>query len=1205
MAIKDLFDTNISLTRYIEPVISYGQIQPERLKSEITEYVATKAIQEQFGELLRAMYNAMDSGGEHEVGVWVSGFYGSGKSSFTKYLGFAFDESIKVDGQPFVRYLQDRIDDAEVKPLFTSIAKRFPAAVVMVDLASDMIAGSTMEDIATVLYYKVLQWAGYSQNLKVAALERKLEKDGKITAFYARFTELLPGSTWTENHNDPLLMDELIPSLAHEFYPALYKTESSFTSATSGFMKSLEEQVQEMLDIIKTKSQKDHVLFIIDEVGQYVSSRPSLITNLDGLAKLIKRLGDGRAWIFATAQQTLIEDDRRAAINSAELFKLKDRFPIRIDLESRDIKEICYRRLLAKSPLGTETLGKLFDQKGQALRFATSLEDAAYYEEDFDRTSFINLYPFLPAHFEILLRLLGALAKHQGGLGLRSAIKVVRDIMVEEGRNRPRAADREIGWLATMVTIFDALEKDIERAASSIYKASRAVLVRFPGSVIHDEIAKCVAILQILGNLPITSKNVAALMHGSLDEDPRTDKVKKAIEEMVADPMIPLSEEKGRYHFLSEKLRDIEVERGEIPRKSSELLRIRNEALRNAIDPLPSVIIHGSMAVRAGLKVQVSGIPVGLAGEGNDIQMIVEFASAAEFETANARLLNESRTKGSQNVIFLLAPTNPELDELAGDIWQSFRIAELHRSDADAEVREYCKRQEDWVADLESKLKQGLLALLMKGAFIHQGSTSAVASLDEGFTQAAKRMLSSAADLVFSRYDEAPVRTDTQLAERFLRLPNLSSVSSATDPLGLVQVVNGQPTINGAHKAIVSIKDHLERFGSREGKALLEVFSSPPFGWSQDTLRYLFAAMLMAGIIELKVSGHQVRTNGQLALDALKTNRSFGGNVSVSLRESPIGIADLSRASTRVSTLIGQTVNPLEPEICAAVQKHFPKFQAGLGALAERLSALGTKGAERARDAASEISTMLMNDGSDAPRDLGAESSTLNDSLEWSTKVLKNLDSGLDASIRSLQRFERFLGKGLPDTGIPGELKHSAAQDLSRFTEMLGASDFHERGSEFRGILTELENLVRDATVKLAESQKSKIHVARLGLIDLPEWKVLPQETQNSLIAQVEALEIEASEDLDGFQSRMSLDYDIGMTIDTLSKAVRSKGQEIIRERTEDERRKGATFRRMEKLPSNIVSPKQLDELISKVSELKTESAGFSTLDIVLTLEEK
>ena len=145
----------------------------------------TDSIEEQFRKLLDRMQLAMESGSENEIGVWVSGFYGSGKSSFTKYLGFAFDESKKLDNVAFLRRLQDRLNTPQVRALLGTVVQRYPAEVVLLDLASDMVAGATMEDVSSVLYYKVLQWAGYSRNLKVAALEWRIEQDGRTAELEA------------------------------------------------------------------------------------------------------------------------------------------------------------------------------------------------------------------------------------------------------------------------------------------------------------------------------------------------------------------------------------------------------------------------------------------------------------------------------------------------------------------------------------------------------------------------------------------------------------------------------------------------------------------------------------------------------------------------------------------------------------------------------------------------------------------------------------------------------------------------------------------------------------------------------------------------------------------------------------------------------------------------------------------------------------
>jgi len=322
MTIRSLFDPSKDIYRTIEKVITYGASQEGRLKAEISEYVVTESIEEQFRKILDRMQLAMESGGENEIGVWVSGFYGSGKSSFTKYLGLAFDDQRTIDGTPFINYLQDRLHKPQTKALLSTVAKRFPAAVVMLDLASEMLAGATMEDVSTVLYFKVLQWAGYSRNLKVAALERKLKRDGRYDEFLALFKQTTEGEAWQNYRNDELVVDSLIPEIAHQLYPTLFKTGTSFTTETSEIVVFTNDRVREMLEIAREASGKDYIVFIIDEVGQYVGPRPNLILNLDGLAKNLKNIGDGKVWIVGTAQQTLTADDAKAALNSPELFKL-------------------------------------------------------------------------------------------------------------------------------------------------------------------------------------------------------------------------------------------------------------------------------------------------------------------------------------------------------------------------------------------------------------------------------------------------------------------------------------------------------------------------------------------------------------------------------------------------------------------------------------------------------------------------------------------------------------------------------------------------------------------------------------------------------------------------------------------------------------------------------------------------------------------
>ncbi|MCX6525817.1 MAG: BREX system P-loop protein BrxC, partial [Actinobacteria bacterium] len=541
-----------ALTRPIEKVITYANRSNEQLTTEVSEYIVTERMEINFQKLLEQMQAAQRGGGGHEIGVWVSGFYGSGKSSFTKYLGFALDRDMKIDGEPFLGLLRTRLHTDTTRATFTSVANVYDAAVIFLDLASEMLAGASMADVSTVLYLKTLKWAGYSEDLKVADLERMLEKDGKLEAFHKRAKDELEGTEWSEAHNQPLVANSIAGPLAHEFYPSIFKTATAFNDLNLNVNKPENERVQEMLDLIRAKSGKKTILFVIDEVGQYVSAKEGLILNLDGLAKNLKQLGNGNAWIFATAQQTLTEDNPTAAINSPGLYKLKDRFPIQVHLEASDIKEICHKRLLTKSATGEKQLGELYESHGASLRTATQLTSGGVYQSELNKKVFVDLYPFLPAHFEILLQLLARLAKKTGGLGLRSAIKVIQEVLIERLPAQAPLADAPVGKLATTVTFYDSMQRDIQKSYPHVVEGVERVVQRLPGDASAIAVAKSIAILQILDNLPVTAANVAALMQPDVTSLSHKDEVDQAISRMLADTLIPLDEKDGRYRFLTQ-----------------------------------------------------------------------------------------------------------------------------------------------------------------------------------------------------------------------------------------------------------------------------------------------------------------------------------------------------------------------------------------------------------------------------------------------------------------------------------------------------------------------------------------------------------------------------------------------------------------------------------------------------------------------------
>ncbi len=810
MTIRALFDPSRQIDRRIEKVIQYDAMDPQLLKKEIGEYVVTEKMTRSFEKLLDAIDIGMGEG-SNEVGVWVSGFYGSGKSSFTKYLGFALDTAYQLDGKPFLQYLQDRFESTPLRQRLATVANRHKPAVVMLDLASEQLAGASMAAISTVLYTKVMQWAGYSRDRKVAYLEFMMERDGKLDEFRDKIAQRVPGMTWDQAKNQPLVANQLASQLAAEFYPSIYPNSKSFHDQKIDELVKADDQARDMIGLARRRSGKDNIMFVLDEVGQYVAARDSLILNLDGLAKNLKQIGGGQVWLVATAQQTLTEDDPRAQINTPKLFKLQARFPVQVDLEASDIREIYFLRLLGKASGGKEQLDKLYDQSGQQLRFNTQLHNTRYYQRELDKREFTRLYPFLPQHFDILLELLVRLAKTMGGVGLRSAIKVIQDVLISPESPDGPLADQPVGTLATTVTFYDALRRDIQRSHRHIVEAVERALKVFGTDSIEARVAKTIAILQVLEDFPVSRENVAALVHPSVDAPSQADDVAKAVKSLTDEETVPLAEIDGNLRFLSEAVSELEQERRGLLPTQAERSRIVNEMLKELFTPLPRASLNGTRNVQCGIKTQGVAGPVSIAGDKEEIQMLLEFIPEAEFEALKQSKVADSTQPAERNTIALLGLEPSAFQQQVEEVYRGEQIFNQYRNKTvEKEVSEYLNSQQQRAESLRGELARKLRKGLEQGTFVFRGRPQAVANICGNADESIKKQLGQAAKEVFDKYHEAPVQAESALAERFLKTDRLDRIESKNDPLKLVGN-NGQ--INTSQVALKSVVDSLNQTG--------------------------------------------------------------------------------------------------------------------------------------------------------------------------------------------------------------------------------------------------------------------------------------------------------------------------------------------------------------------------------------------------------
>jgi len=1196
MTIRSLFDPSRQIDRRIEKVIQFDNVDPELLKREIGEYVVTESMTRSFDKLLDAIDEGMKEG-SNEVGVWVSGFYGSGKSSFTKYLGFALDDSCKIDGKPFLRYLQDRITDGPLRQRVATVANQHRPAVIMLDLASEQLAGASMAEVSTVLYSKVMQWAGYSRDRKVAYLEFMLERDGRLGEFKERITELAGGMSWEEIRNQPLVSNQLASQLASEFYPKIYSNSKSFHDQKLDEAVKTDDQARDMIELVRRRSGRDNVVFIIDEVGQYVAARDSLILNLDGLARNIKQIGRGKVWVMATAQQTLTEDDPRAQVNTPKLFKLKDRFPIQADLQASDIREICYLRLLGKTKQAEEELGKIFEKNGPQFRFHTKLKNTRYYQRDLDKKSFVHLYPFLPQHFDILLELLGRLAKSMGGVGLRSAIKVIQDVLINTESGARPLADQPLGTLATTVTFYDTLRRDIQRSYRHVVDGVDRAAKSFGHGSVEAHVAKTVAILQVLEDFPVSRENLAALIFPSVDSPSQEEVVTQAVENLIAEETVPLSEIEGNLRFMSEAVSELEKERRALVPPRIDRLRIFNDLLRELFTPLPKASLSGTRTVQCGIKTLGVAGPVSIVGDKEEIQVMVEFVPPAEYQALKASRIADSTQPTETNTIFLAGEEPDAIQQQLEEIYRCDQIYTVYRNKTvEKEVSDYLNGQQDRAKKLRGALTGELRESLGQGSFIFQGRPKAVASRGASLEEASKKELEEAAAVIFRKYNEAPVQVESALTERFLKTERLDRIESRNDPLSLVA---SDGRVKSSHPALKSITDYLNQVGREEGRNLLDKFSSAPYGWSKDTFRYLIAALLVAGDLKLRVSGEDLTVRGPTAIESLKSNAAFN-RVGVSLRDGAVDPASKLRAAERLVDLTGETVLPIEDEISKIVTKRFPDLQRDYAHLSSELRNLKLQGEERANSVQDSLSEILKGDASDAAGRLGPEECPLYDDLLWARQVAKALDGDLPKTVMRANRVLIEVPK-LPEIGQLATLQASTQDEREKLRDTLARDDFFVHTAEIQTHLSKVEFIIEQTAKLLAEEYVADLDSEKRRLELRPEWKMIGGQEQERLAASLDELQRTFESTLDGIQDCLNARYPLQQRVAAVERSleqVAADREEAIEEQKREPGgdKEDAVFRTDFSFPSELNSAEELETIIRRLQELKAQFATYARI---------
>ena len=310
---------------------------------------------------------------------------------------------------------------------------------------------------------------------------------------------------------------------------------------------------------------------------------------------------------------------------------------------------------------------------------------------------------------------------------------MVQDVLIEKGDGKVALADAPLGTLATTVWFYDTLRTDLERSVRHAVDGVNRTREVFRGSAIHEQVAKSVAVLQVLEDFPLSRKNLAALMYGSVDAGSTADMIGTVIDDLIKTEGVPLTEVDGKLRFMSERVRDLEKQRRQAVPSQSDRRFILVKAAEELLYPQPTVNVHSTKRMSAGVKINFAGYSATVSGEREEVQILLELVKEEGFPEKRKQIVTESREPGSAKTIFALGLEDPAVEET---------ILEIHRSEQaghgsggpspDKEMEDYRTGQRQLAQRLRDKLKELLKIGFLNGVLIFRGKDTAVPDAERG-----------------------------------------------------------------------------------------------------------------------------------------------------------------------------------------------------------------------------------------------------------------------------------------------------------------------------------------------------------------------------------------------------------------------------------------------------------------------------------------
>lgn len=583
--IRDLFAKDIN--RSINGVVKVQDSKDGSIRQELDEYVVTRELQRHFATFFKAYGDAIDARTD-KIGVWISGFFGSGKSHFLKMLSYLL-ENRQIGGKSAIRYFDGKIVD----PMVAAAMERacsVPTQAILFNIDSKAGQWKQGDTAPTALlrgfermFYEARGF--YGEDLKLAKLEDYIDSLGKTQEFREAF-ERVNGESWLQTRDTYSYFED-------DVVEVLQSVLGMSEKAAWNWLEGSEDEV--LAPDVFAKKVKDYVdaqaaahggnyrlLFMVDEVGQFITNDrdPSLMLSLQTIVEELGAACGGRVWVMVTSQEAI---DNLSLPVGNDFSKIQGRFNTRLSLSSSSVDEVIQRRVLEKTAPAADTLAQLYKQDSAVLKnnftFEESRADLAGYA---NAKEFVASYPFVGYQFKLLPDVMTEVRKH--GVKAKHMSTGERSMLSAFQESAQTIQHEQTGALVPFWRFFDTISKDLEHGIIQVVVCAERASENAEGLESYDvRVLKLLYLIRYIGYVKASVENISIFMIDSLDVDKRAlkDRVKESLARLERENYV--ARQGDTYSFLTDEEQEIAQEIAQTPIDNAKVIESIKKRLFDSI----------------------------------------------------------------------------------------------------------------------------------------------------------------------------------------------------------------------------------------------------------------------------------------------------------------------------------------------------------------------------------------------------------------------------------------------------------------------------------------------------------------------------------------------------------------------------------------------------------------------------------------------